>query len=323
MGDGLLDVSEAHVLHITQDRHNQASRRRDGHGHVDVIAVHHIIAIDNGVDGRDLAKTLHGRIGEHRHEAQLHTVLLLELVLVHVAHLQDAGHVDLVVGGKHGSGVLRLLQTLSNALAHTRHRDTPINALALGFGGRGSSRRGRLGGRRSRRRRRRGRSLRGSRRRLGGLLGRGSTLSSRRVATGGTLEVLHEILANENGLTDLGVQLLDDTRIGSADLNSNLVGLNFAQDIVHLNLVSNSLVPRDDGALRDRITHGRNGDDGGLSTRDSKVAPLHPHLRPIVHRRHTACPAPISLGLGGQLPQDNGSAAAVDQSRHRGGGKAR
>ena len=58
---------------------------------------------------------------EEAHEAELDAVLLLEQLLVLVAHVHHRAHVDLVEGRQHGGGVLRLLQPPRDGLAQPRH----------------------------------------------------------------------------------------------------------------------------------------------------------------------------------------------------------
>ncbi len=113
------------------------TRKNRRRGRAGGRAADHVVAINDGVDDGDLLQALHGGVGENGHEAELDLVLLLELVLVEVAHLNDARHVDFVVGGEHGSGVLRLLEALGNALAHAGHGDASVGALCTGPGCRG------------------------------------------------------------------------------------------------------------------------------------------------------------------------------------------
>ena len=65
-----------------------------------------------------------------RHEAELDAVLLLELVLVLLAHLHHRRHVDFVEGGQDGVGRLRLQQALGDARAQARHRHALLGAVA-------------------------------------------------------------------------------------------------------------------------------------------------------------------------------------------------
>ena len=69
---------------------------------------------------------------EEAHEAELHAVLLLELLAVLLAQAHHLRHVDLVEGREDRGGVLGLEQALGDALAQRRH----LHALfAAGAGG--------------------------------------------------------------------------------------------------------------------------------------------------------------------------------------------
>jgi hypothetical protein len=59
-----------------------------------------------GVDGGDILQGVDDGLGEEAHEAELHAVLLHEVVLVFRAQGHDGGHVDLVEGREHGGLVL-------------------------------------------------------------------------------------------------------------------------------------------------------------------------------------------------------------------------
>ena len=65
-------------------------------------------------------------------------MLFQHLVLVLLAQLHDARHVNFVEGSKRRSGVLRLLQTLCDAQTHTAHLDAGL-VPATGNAGDGSS----------------------------------------------------------------------------------------------------------------------------------------------------------------------------------------
>src|SRR6185436_9189325 len=93
---------------------------------------------------------------EEAHEAELHTVALLEALLVARAQLEHAAHVDLVEGREDRRGLLRLDEALGDALADAAHRDGAL-FLAVGpvVGGAGGLRGGGAGRGGARRRGRR------------------------------------------------------------------------------------------------------------------------------------------------------------------------
>ena len=122
-GDLLLDGGKAHLVGVAQDWHHKAVGRAHRHAHVDIVLVDHVLTVDLGVDLGDLFQGVDAGFDEEGHEAQLDAVLFLELVLVGVAHLHDAGHVDLVVGRQHRGSVLRVLQAFGDGGAQAGHLD--------------------------------------------------------------------------------------------------------------------------------------------------------------------------------------------------------
>mmetsp|Transcript_72386 Transcript_72386/g.117430 ORF Transcript_72386/g.117430 Transcript_72386/m.117430 type:complete len:222 (+) Transcript_72386:339-1004(+) len=87
--DGALNVRKTHALHVTQHWHYETVGRRHGHAHVNVVTVHHVVAVDDCIHNRGLLQGPCRGSHEHRHEAQFHVVLLHELVLVQITHLDD------------------------------------------------------------------------------------------------------------------------------------------------------------------------------------------------------------------------------------------
>ena len=99
------------------------------------------------VHHRVLLQRVHRGLHEEGHEAQLHAVLLLELLLVAVAQLDHRRHVDFVERGEDGGGGLRLHQALGDALAQARHGHALLGAVARREVGRAGSRASRPRGR--------------------------------------------------------------------------------------------------------------------------------------------------------------------------------
>jgi hypothetical protein len=148
LGDLLLDLGQAHLVGIAQDRHHQATRAADGDADVEVAVIDDVIAVDRGVQHRVLLQRGNRGLDEEGHEAEAHAVLLLELVDVLLAHLHHRTHVHFVEGGQDGIGRLRLHQALGDAGAEARHRHALLGT--LGDDGVGADhvglRQGRLGG---------------------------------------------------------------------------------------------------------------------------------------------------------------------------------
>lgn len=79
LGDLQFDLGNRHGLGVAQDRHHQAARRADRDADVDVAVVDDVVAIDRGVQDRELLQRGHGRLDEEAHETETDTVRLLEL----------------------------------------------------------------------------------------------------------------------------------------------------------------------------------------------------------------------------------------------------
>ena len=120
--DLLLDVGEAELVGVADDRHHQPLLGADRHADVVEVLVDDVGAVDAGVDQRERLECLDGGLHEHRHEPELDAVLLLELLVVLRPQVHDRGHVGLVERGQRGGGVLRFEQPLGDPLADLRHR---------------------------------------------------------------------------------------------------------------------------------------------------------------------------------------------------------
>jgi hypothetical protein len=129
LGDLLFDLGQAHLVGVAQDRHDQAARAADGDADVEVAVIDDVVAIHRGIDHRVFLQRGNGGLDEEGHEAELDAVLLLEALLVLLAHLHDRGHVDLVEGGQDGVGRLRLHQALGDAGPQARHRHALLGAI--------------------------------------------------------------------------------------------------------------------------------------------------------------------------------------------------
>ena len=119
-------------------RNHEAGGRASGDAHVDVVFVNHIGAVNLGVDLGTSFRAWTAGLGKERHKAQFDAVLFEEQIFVFVAQGHHLGHVDLVVGGQHGGGVLAVFQTARDGLAQAGH----FHALFAGglIGGNGCTR---------------------------------------------------------------------------------------------------------------------------------------------------------------------------------------
>ena len=70
-----LDVGERHPVRAAQHRHDEALRRADGDADVVVVLEHHLVALDLGVELRELAERGDRRLHEERRDAEADAVL--------------------------------------------------------------------------------------------------------------------------------------------------------------------------------------------------------------------------------------------------------
>ncbi len=144
-GNRLFDGGKGHGVGVVDHRHHKTRGRACGDAHVDVVLVNDVGAVNLCVDLGHFVQGVHAGLCKEGHEAQFHAVLLEEQVFVFVAQGHHLGHVDLVVGGQHGGGVLAVLEALGDGLAQTGHFD-PFFAGGL-IGGHRRARGGGCGGR--------------------------------------------------------------------------------------------------------------------------------------------------------------------------------
>ena len=122
-GDGLFDGGEPHLVGVAHHRNHKAGGGADGHAHMDEVFVNQIGAVDFGVHLGDFGQGVGASFDEERHEAKFDAVLLFKQRFVFVAQVHHGGHVDLVIGGQHGGGVLRVFQAPRDGLAQAGHFD--------------------------------------------------------------------------------------------------------------------------------------------------------------------------------------------------------
>ncbi len=119
--DLLFKGRKAHCVGVFDHRHHKAGWRAHGHTHVDVVFVNDVGAVHFGVHLGHLKQRVTAGLGEKRHEAQFHPVFFQEQVFVFGPDRHDRGHVDFVIGGQLGCGVLALFKALGHCLFQTGH----------------------------------------------------------------------------------------------------------------------------------------------------------------------------------------------------------
>ena len=88
-----------------------------------------LVILDRCVDHREFFQPFDSGFREERHEAETHTVVLFEGILVATAQRHDLCQVHFVEGRQHRSRVLRVHHALGNARAQTGHGHTLLFAL--------------------------------------------------------------------------------------------------------------------------------------------------------------------------------------------------
>src|SRR5205085_12647669 len=89
---------------------------------VDVVVVDDVLALDVGVEPRELLQAQYDGAAEEAHQAQADAVQFLELLFVAAADLLEVEQVHLVKGGEDGGGLLCLDEALGDLLADLTHR---------------------------------------------------------------------------------------------------------------------------------------------------------------------------------------------------------
>jgi len=119
---------------VAQDRHHQPARRADRDADVVEAVVHDVVAVDRGIDLGKVPERLDRRLDEKRHETEAHAVFLLEALAVARAQIHHRLHVHFVERGEDGRILLRLQQTLRDALAYARHGYALFGTVTDGYG---------------------------------------------------------------------------------------------------------------------------------------------------------------------------------------------
>ena len=130
VGDTPLDLGEAELIGVAQDRHHQPPRGPHRDADVEIAVVDDLGAVHRSVDDRIFLQRRNRGLHEERHEAELHAVLPLEPVLVAAAQLDQRPHVHFIERGQDRRRRLRLHQALGDALAQARHRYTLLRPSA-------------------------------------------------------------------------------------------------------------------------------------------------------------------------------------------------
>src|SRR5579883_2169606 len=129
--DRLLELGEGERLGVADHRDDEPLPGADRDANVVVVPVDDLLALDLRVDRRERLERLDRRLHEEGHEAELHAVLLLELLLVLLAERHDAGEVALVEGREDRGLVAALDEALRDLLAKRRHGDALLGAAVL------------------------------------------------------------------------------------------------------------------------------------------------------------------------------------------------
>ena len=293
VGDGLLDLGEAHAVRVAHHGNHEALLGAHRNAQMVIVLVDEVGPIDLRVDGRDLLEGLGAGLHEEAHEAELGAMLLLEDILVAGAQGHDLAHVDLVEGRQHGGGVLGVLEAARDGLAQLGHAHALFKRAVIGRGRRASDdgRQRRGGGDHGAsshsgehvalqhltalarasdvvgrqvvvggdlggcgsRRHRGGSGL--GRRRSNGSGGNGS----RRSASPASGD-LAEQGAGGDRLAILGDDFREHAGRGRVDFNGDLVGLELDQGLVRLHHIAGLLVPAADGGLGDGFAQGGHAD---------------------------------------------------------------
>ena len=98
--DLFLDICKRHLIGITQNRNNKASRRAHRNTDIKVAVIHNIVAINGGVEHRIFLKSSNSRLNEKRHKPKLDAVLFFESLTILLTQPHERSHVDLVKGSK-------------------------------------------------------------------------------------------------------------------------------------------------------------------------------------------------------------------------------
>ena len=295
VGDGLLDLSEAHAVRVADHGNHEALLGAHRNAQMVIVLVDEVRAVDLGIDRRDLLESLGAGLHEEAHEAELGAMLLLEDVLVAGAQGHHFAHVDLVEGRQHGGGVLGVLEAARDGLAQLGHAHALFKRAVIGRGWHaGDDGRQRRGGgdhgasgdggehialqhltalaRASdvvSRQAVVGGDLRGcGGRRHGGGSGlrrrrscrSGGDRSGRRRSASATSGDLAEQGAGGDRLAILGDDFREHAGRGRVDFDGDLVGLELHQRLVRLHHIAGLLVPAADGGLGDGFAQGGHAD---------------------------------------------------------------
>lgn len=126
----LLNAGVVKILAVAEHGDDETGRGGNCDRDVDEVAIDDIVSIDDGVDNRLLLEGGSGGLNEGAHESELDVVLLGEDITDLLADVHEAAHINLVEGCQHSVGVLSLLQSLGNAVAHAAHGNAGLSARA-------------------------------------------------------------------------------------------------------------------------------------------------------------------------------------------------
>ena len=117
VADRLLDLGEREHLRVADHRHDEALAATDGDSDVVVVAIDDVRLTVLRVHLRNGPQRLDRRPHEERHETELHTIPLLELILELAPQRHHGTHVALIERRQQGCLLLGLDEPLRDPLA--------------------------------------------------------------------------------------------------------------------------------------------------------------------------------------------------------------
>jgi hypothetical protein len=121
LGDGLFDLGKTHSVGVAHHRDDEALLGADRDPDVVMVLVDDVVAVDFGVDRRQLLERDDRGLDKDRHKAEPDAVLFLEAIAVTLAQRDRLAHIDLVEGRQHRGGVLRRFKTLGDPAPQPAH----------------------------------------------------------------------------------------------------------------------------------------------------------------------------------------------------------
>ena len=115
-------TDQTQLVRVVNDRHDQiAGRQRRRHAQIDLLLDDNPVAVNTGIDAREIPNGLDNGLSNQRRESQFGSVRLLEGSLVALPPLHDFGHIDLDETGYVWAGLLRANHVIRDEFAHAVH----------------------------------------------------------------------------------------------------------------------------------------------------------------------------------------------------------